>query len=131
MKASLKALTAVVALAVAVPTVQAQDSTQSHNGMRQGGGRMMEMMLKEITLDAGQKTKIEAIQTKYMSEMPPREAGQRPDSASMAKRREVMMKEQDEIRAVLTPDQQKTFDKNVAEMKERMQHRGQGDRGRN
>jgi len=85
---------------------------------------MMEMLLKDITLDAAQKSKVDAIQAKFAKEMPTVAQGERPDEAAMAKRRELMTKQQDEIRAVLTADQQKVYDKNVAEMRERMQRRG-------
>lgn len=87
---------------------------------------MMEMLFKDITLDDAQKVKVEAIRVKYQKDMPAMTPGERPSADDMAKRREVMMKQQDEIRTVLTADQQKTYDKNVAEMRERM---GRGGRG--
>jgi Spy/CpxP family protein refolding chaperone len=42
----------------------------------------------------------------------------------MAARRETMRKQQDEIRNVLTPEQQQVFDKNVTEMRATMGRRG-------
>ncbi len=119
-------MAAVLVLAVAAPTVHAQ------GGPPQGGrgGRMMEMMMKDITLDAAQKAKVDSIMAKHQAMMPPMAQGQMPDSATRAARREHMMKEQEEIRAVLTPDQQKTFDKNMAEMRDRMGRRGPGGPGR-
>jgi Spy/CpxP family protein refolding chaperone len=50
--------------------------------------------------------------------------GEKPDSASRAQRREAMMNMQRDIREVLNEEQKKTFDKNLAEMRERMQKRG-------
>lgn len=125
MNASLKAIAAMLVLAVAAPTVHAQGGGPP--GGR--GGRMMEMMMTGITLDAAQKAKVDSIVAKHQAEMPPMQQGQMPDSATRAARREHMMKQQDEIRAVLTPDQQKVFDKNVADMRERMRGRGPGGPG--
>ena len=113
-----------VILAVAAPAAHAQAGGPPPGGMRGGGARMMEMLLKDITLDDAQKAKVAAIQEKYMKEMPSMTQGERPDSAAMAKRREVQGKQQAEIRALLTGDQQKAFDKNLAEMRDRMSRRG-------
>ena len=113
---------------------------QGGPGTGQGGGRgrMMgppksgEGMLQGITLSADQQKKVDSI---WKSNEPMREqmrkqmdSGQRPDSAM----REQMMAQREKTmqsyRAVLTPDQQKTFDKNAAEMRERMRNMrgGQG-----
>jgi len=43
--------------------------------------------------------------------------GTPPDSATRAKGREVMQKEYAAVRNVLTPDQQKVFDKNLEDMR--------------
>jgi Spy/CpxP family protein refolding chaperone len=104
-------------LAIAAPTVHAQGGPPQGG---RGGGRMMEMLFEGITLDAAQKTKVEAIQAKYQKEMPQMTPGERPGPEAMAKRRELMTKQQDEIRTVLTADQQKVYDKNLAAMRERM-----------
>lgn len=112
------AITAVV-LAITAPAVQAQGGPPG-GGPRGGGGRQMEMLLKDITLDAAQKTKLEAIQEKYQKEMPAMTRGERPSPETMGKRRELMTKQQDEIRTILTADQQKVYDKNLAEVRERM-----------
>jgi Spy/CpxP family protein refolding chaperone len=109
---------AVVVLAVAAPSARAQGGPPP--GGQRGPGRMMEMLLKDITLTDAQKVKVDSIQAKYAKEMPPRTPGEPPSPEAMAKRREVMGKQQEEIRAILTADQQTVFDKNVAEMKERM-----------
>ena len=84
---------------------------------------MMEMMFKGIDLDAGQKAKVDSVVAKYRAEMPAFTPGQQMDDAARQKRRETMEKQQADIRALLTPDQQKVFDTNVAEMRERMQRR--------
>ena len=111
---------AVAVLGIAAPAVQAQGGGPPPGGMRGGGARMLQMLMKDITLDKAQQTKFDAIQAKYAMELPPMTQGERPDSAAMAKRREIMTKQQGEIRAILTADQQKTFDANRTEMQDRM-----------
>lgn len=115
---------AVVVLAVAAPSAQAQGGPPP-GGMR-GPGRMMEMLMKDITLDDAQKAKLDSIQAKYAKEMPPMTPGEPPSPEAMTKRREVMAKQQDEIRTILTADQQKVYDRNLAEMRERMGRRPGG-----
>lgn len=98
--------------------------------MAQGGGRgggMMGRLLQGITLTDSQQTQIKAIQDKYAPQMQEmrskmqeaRQNGGQMDSASMAAMRDANTKERDEIRGVLTPDQQKTFDANVQSMSQR------------
>jgi Spy/CpxP family protein refolding chaperone len=89
------------------------------------GGQMMQNMLFEgITLTDAQKTKIDSIRgdfrAKMMAERGNAGAGGPPDSAAMAARRERMQAERTALRAVLTADQQATFDKNVQGLEERM-----------
>lgn len=115
---------ALVVLAVVAPSAQAQGGGPPPGGMRGGGARMMELLLKDITLDAAQRAKLESIKEKYAKEMPATTPGERPDEAAMRQRRELQTKQQNEVRAILTADQQKVFDKNLAELRERMQRRG-------
>ncbi|HEX4932174.1 MAG TPA: hypothetical protein VFV33_03290 [Gemmatimonadaceae bacterium] len=112
---------ALILMAFAAPTAHAQGGPPG-GGMR-GGARMMEMLMQGITLDDAQKAKVDAIQARYQKEMPPFTPGEPPAPEAMQKRRELMAKQQDEIRGVLTADQQKVYDKNLAEMRERMQRR--------
>ena len=101
------------------------------------GGRMMEMLFEGITLTDAQRVKFDSLQAANRARMEARRAqmqgqgGGAPDSATRAQRRQEMMQEQESqrtaIRAMLTSDQQKTFDANVARMREQMQQRmGQG-----
>ena len=91
--------------------------------------RMLQAGIKQrevderITLDDAQKVKLDSIQAKYAKEMPPMTPGEPPSQEAMTKRREVMAKQQDEIRTILTADQQKLYDKNLAEMRDRMGRR--------
>ena len=109
-------------LAMAAPQVHAQGGGMGGGG---GRGRMTGMLFKDITLTNAQKTQTDSIMAAYRPQMQalgPMRGGEGapPDSASMAKRRELMSKEYADLRKVLTPEQQTTFDKNVAEMREKM-----------
>jgi Spy/CpxP family protein refolding chaperone len=121
-------------------SVQAQAQGDGGRG-GQRGAAMRDLtqspQLEGIELTDAQKVQVRAIGQKYMAQRQElrRAAGggaggdgqrSRPDSATMAKTRELMVKQQEEVRAVLTADQQKTFDKNVAEARNRQ---GGGQRG--
>lgn len=78
-----------------------------------------------ITLTPAQQQQVDAL---YASNQPMRdkmraqmESGQRPDSAQMVQLRAQRTKTLAAYRGFLTPDQQKVFDKNVAEMQSRME----------
>ena len=118
MKRLLMAAAACIALVAVAPRAQAQE--------RGGGGRMRmaEMLFKDITLTEAQKVKTDSVMTHYREMMGPMGApGSPPDSAAMAKRRDMMSKEQADLRALLNPDQVATFDKNLTAMRERMAQR--------
>ena len=105
-----------------------------------GGGRGMgvEMLLNGIELTQPQKDKLKAIQEKFAPEnkkardamMAAREKGERPTPEQMQAMRDLAQKERDEVRAVLTTEQQTKFDANLKEMQERMQRRGPPPGGR-
>jgi len=117
----------------------AEDHRGGHRearGERRGRGPMRGL-LRGIELSDAQKTQVRQISEKYRSEFQAlrgdRAQGQerqRPDSAKMQQMRSLMDRQQADIRAVLTADQRKTFDQNLAQMKQRMQERQQrrGDR---
>jgi len=115
----LAALGAALTLAAATPALAQQ------GGQGRGAGRMMAMLFRGIDLDAAQKARVDSIMTKYRGEMPQMTPGTRPDAAARARRREVMEKETADIRAVLTPDQAKVYDQNLAGMREQMGRRPQ------
>lgn len=122
-------------------------------GMGPGGpggrGGMQALLFEGITLSDAQRAKVDSIQGARRAMMRERmqamqggtqggtPGGGMPDSATMAARRQEMRTamEQDRaaVRAVLTADQQKTFDANVARMqarqRERMQNGGPGGMG--
>jgi Spy/CpxP family protein refolding chaperone len=113
-----------------VAAAQGQPEPQGQGEMRRGGG-MGGMLLKDITLTDAQKDKIKAIRETYLpQQMELRKATQAtggpPDEATRAKMMDLQAKQAADIRAVLTADQQVTFDKNLAEMKARMEGRRSG-----
>ena len=91
------------------------------------GGGMMARLMDGIALTDSQKTQVQAIEDKYAPQMQQfrqkmreaRQNGTPMDSASMQDMRDTNKKERDEIRAVLTPDQQSKFDDNVKSMMSR------------
>ena len=92
-----------------------------------GGGRgnpaqMMERMMTGITLSAEQKTKVDSIVKKYGDMNTALRADQSMDqTARRAKMGENRTKQTDEIKAVLTDDQKKVLEKNMADMQAGMQ----------
>jgi len=88
---------------------------------------MMARLMDGIALTDSQKTQVQAIEDKYAPQMQQfrqkmreaRQNGTPMDSASMQDMRDTNKKERDEIRAVLTPDQQSKFDDNVKSMMSR------------
>jgi Spy/CpxP family protein refolding chaperone len=113
-----------------VAAAQGQPQPQGQGEMRRGGG-MGGMLLKDITLTDAQKDQIKAIREKYMpQQMELRKAvqatGTSPDEATRAKMNDLQEKQAAEIRAVLTADQQKVFDANLKEMRDRMEARRKG-----
>jgi DNA-directed RNA polymerase subunit F len=71
---------------------------------------------------------VKTIREKYLpQQMELRKAAQAvggpPDEATRTKMTDLQTKQAAEIRAILTADQQKTFDHNLHEMKERMDER--------
>ena len=121
--ATFASLAAVAAVFSAAPL--ALRAQPPGGGMRGGGMAMMQNMLMEgITLSDAQKSRIDSIRTaNRQAMMAERQGGGMagpPDSATMAARRARTEAERKAIRDVLTADQQKTFDANVARMEERM-----------
>lgn len=98
---------------------------------RMGGRGMSQMLFAGIDLTDAQKAEIQKIGDKYRAEREAlRPAGAQPggqfsppDSATRAKMDAIRTKSNAEFRAVLTPEQQAIFDKNVADMKARMEQR--------
>jgi len=94
-----------------------------------GGGfaqRRMQRLLQGITLTPDQQSHVDSITARYQAQMPSFTPGTPPDSATRAKMRALLGNQDEEIRALLTPDQQKVWDQNVTEMRNRMMQRAPG-----
>ena len=103
MKNIIKMTIAALAISAAafVSTASAQEGKK---GKGKGGGMSVDRIEQAVgTLSADQKTKIEAIIAKGREDA----QGAQGDQGKM---REIMTKQRADIRAVLTPDQQKKFD---------------------
>ena len=106
------------------------ENQQGQGGMRRGGG-MGGTLLKDITLTDAQKDQNKIIREKYVPRLlelrrAVQATGAPADEATRAKMTELQSQQAAEIRAILTPDQQKTFDHNLHEMKEKMDERRKG-----
>jgi Spy/CpxP family protein refolding chaperone len=113
-----------------VAAAQGAEPPQGQGEMRRGGG-MGGMLLKDINLTDAQKAQMKTIREKYVpQQLELRKASQAtggpPDEATRAKMMDLQNKQSAEIRAILTADQQATFDKNLAEIKARMESRRNG-----
>ena len=64
-----------------------------------------------------QQARVDSIQTYYRQQMPSFTSGSPPDSATRENVRGLFRREVEDIRAVLTADQQKAFDKNLAQLR--------------
>lgn len=98
-----------------------------HAGPQKSGrGGGSKMLFNGIELTEAQKAQVQQISDKYRAQKEAlRSAGGQmgaPDDAARAKMGELMNASHAEYRAILTADQQKIFDQNVAEMKARKQH---------
>ena len=107
-------------------TASAQQGQGQGQGRPGGQARMMEMMFKGIELSADQKTKVDSVMAAYRTQMPQMTPGTPMSEEDRAKRRELQTKQQADVRAVLTADQQKMFDTNMTEMR----NMGRGGGGR-
>jgi periplasmic protein CpxP/Spy len=86
-----------------------------------GGVGRDQALLRNITLSADQQQRVDTIRARYrtqMEQMRGQNSGDR--DANRTQMRTMMEKQQAEIRDVLTPDQQRVFDQNVADLRARM-----------
>lgn len=117
-----KLLVVAIAFAAVFSTsiLQAQDQKKGRGG---GGMGMTVERIEEAVgqLSAEQKTKIEGILAKVREQMQGLQGASQEDR--QAKMREIMQSSRTQIRAVLTPEQQKKYD-------EMPQGRGQGGGGK-
>ena len=106
-------------LALAAPAVVAQNPPSAAEPGRAAMERRRELLFKDLTLTPDQRAKIDSIRARDRAERPAFTPGSPPDSAPRRAMRERMRAQLDEIRSVLTPDQQQLWDRNVAALRER------------
>lgn len=97
---------------------------------RQGPPQSGAGIFTGITLTSAQQKAVDSL---YAANQPMRDkmraqmqSGQKPDSAQRAAMRDMRRKAAASYRGILTPDQQVVFDKNLADMQERMRNMGAG-----
>ncbi len=137
---------AIASICCAAPAVlAAQAGDQPPAGQPPAGGpgrggmgmRGMGMLMQGITLSDAQRAQLDSVQAAGRTRMQAMRSqmmqGGPPDSATMMQFRHEMESQRTAMRAILTPDQQKTFDANLAKMREqgqqRMREGGQGGMG--
>jgi Spy/CpxP family protein refolding chaperone len=107
-----------------VAAAQGQPEPQGQGEMRRGSG-MGGLLLQYITLTDVQKAQVKTIREKYLPQlMELRKSAQATggaDEANRAKTMDLREKQAAEIRAILTNDQQKVFDVNLKEIRDRME----------
>jgi Spy/CpxP family protein refolding chaperone len=97
------------------------------NGRGRGGrGGGDQALLRGITLSADQQQRVDSIRARYRGQMDQMRQGGGGGSGARTQMRTMMEQQQADIRAVLGPDQQAQFDRNVAEMRSRSDQGGGG-----
>ena len=98
-----------------------QPAAPQGQGGRPNAQQMMQRMMAGITLSAAQQAQVDSIVKKYGDErMALRQDQSMDQDTRRAKSRELMTKQSDAIKAVLTDDQKKVYEKNVADMQAQM-----------
>lgn len=115
----MRVVVAVLAVLVAMP-VLAQGGMGDGQGRGQMQQRQNELLFKGITLSEAQRVKIDSLQAANREAMMAlMQGGGLQDPAAREKAAAMREQHHKDIRAVLTPDQQAQFDKNLAEMPQR------------
>ena len=89
-----------------------------------GGGNRVTALLQGITLTAEQQAKIDTIGQKANAAMQAVRADTALGEGRRAKIMELMNKQTEDVKCLLTADQQRVFDKNLADMQARIQQGG-------
>ena len=128
MKVRFAVLAAALALAVSAMPAVAQQPGPPPGGMGGpgGAGRRMAALMNGITLTAPQQARVDSIVAGFRAQMPAFTPGQAPDSTAMQLRRVLSARQDSTVRAVLTPEQQAIFDRNLQQMPQRMPPRPPG-----
>ncbi|MHB1223270.1 MAG: Spy/CpxP family protein refolding chaperone [Gemmatimonadaceae bacterium] len=130
LRLALAALTAVLLAGATVPA-HAQggappDSRPGRGGMMGNQQRMIGMLFQGITLTADQQARVKAVRATFQprmdsirAEMRGAARGAAPDPAMRARMTTLDGEQRAALRAILTADQRKQFDENVARMPQR------------
>lgn len=84
---------------------------------------MSAMLFKDITLTPAQQARVDSVEAKYRDQMQALRNGGGDQTEMRQKRGELMQKQRDELKSLLTDDQKKVFDKNAEDMRQQMQNR--------
>lgn len=109
-----------VAMFLGISTVARAQEPQGGRGNRPN---MSAMLFKDITLTPAQQAKVDSIEARYRDQMQALRNGGGDPQEMRQKRGELMGKQRDELKALLTDDQKKVFDKNAEDMRQQMQNR--------
>ncbi len=90
-------------------------------GMGGGGARQLQMMMEGITLSPAQQAQVDSITKAYAAKMPA--MSQDMSQEDRQKMRQMNMERTAAIKAVLSADQQKTWDANMEKMRANMPQR--------
>lgn len=115
MKVRIATLAAALVLAVTAMPAVAQQPGPPPGGMG-GAGRRMAALMNGITLTAQQQVLVDSIVAGIRAQMPAFTPGQAPDPTAMQQRRALSMRQDSLVRAVLTPEQQAIWDRNLQNM---------------
>lgn len=116
-------LALVAAMLVGVTSIASAQDPQPAAPQGQGGRpnpqQMMERMMAGITLSAAQKTQMDSLMKSFADQRAAMMQDQSMDQdARRAKGREMRQKQTEAIKAILTDDQKKIYEKNVADMQQ-------------
>jgi len=100
----------------------ARGGDSGRGGGRFGPGRGDARLFEGITLTDAQRTRVDSINASFRDRM----MAARQGGGDRSQMRQMMQERFSAIRAVLTPDQQATFDKNVETMRSERGRRGPG-----
>src|SRR5690242_10422485 len=115
----------------AAPQSQAQETHQGRHHREMDPAKRTQHLTKKLNLSADQQSKVQGLLQDEQTQM----EGMRQDTSGSqqdrrAKFMEVHKNTDDQIRAVLNPDQQKKWDEMLSERKDRMmKHHGASDQG--
>jgi Spy/CpxP family protein refolding chaperone len=84
------------------------------------------MLLRGIELSSDQRQRVDSIRAQFRDQMRALWSDGSDREPSRAKMHDLMEQQTSDIRAVLTPDQQKVFDQNVEQMRAHMRDRAEG-----